>query len=274
MNKAKVSDIEDMIRAAAFPYESRQWKENSWLKGIAQVWRNPEYVHSIAEDIFFLTRHFPAEQNRRVLDLGCGSGVITLVLANLGYSPVGYEYTGTWVGGPEDADSVKTQVGEYEFALALMRGMHPDLDFALFSDVRDVPFANFDLLTMFAVWEHMESEPLAEFCEALRTAEGPDQIFVAKLPRTFAYQELMARALGLPHHEKRYTRRSFARELASAGFQITSLQPDHLWVNAPVPLASRFYPVARGLEKLTLDKPFAWLMHDFRITAKRVDEYS
>jgi len=105
------------------------------------------------------------ENNMRVLDLGCGTGEMTILLKSIGVEAYGIDVL------QDDVNLAKE--------LAIDNNIDPDIFFH--SSGKTLPFADdhFDLVTMFSVLEHIEDAVLTPLLgELSRVCKGPIFILV------------------------------------------------------------------------------------------------
>jgi len=183
-------DVEAYINQVALPYGG----------GLHVKQRLIDY------DGFFLRRMRPGEQ---VLDIGCGWGNVAHALAEAG---------GIVTGLDASPDRVREANGRFQ---------HPRLAFVNGTAPQDVPARRFDLVIASNVLEHVEHR--REFLQQIqeRTSAGRWLIRVPMADRDWRVP--LRRELDLPHfsdptHFTEYTRESFEREMADAGFAIRHLQ--------------------------------------------------
>ena len=144
-----------------------------------------------------LDRHLPPNPQRRILDVGCGSGgVMTL-----------FSRYGTTVG----LDPYRTPLG-----LARGRGMTR----LVRGDGVHLPFADgsFDLITALDVLEHIDDHAAA--AAEIRRLLRPGGIFVAAVP---AYQFLWSEHDDALSHCRRYVAGSLRRLLEGAGLSVNRM---------------------------------------------------
>jgi ubiquinone/menaquinone biosynthesis C-methylase UbiE len=139
----------------------------------------------------------------RALDLGCGAGDFTAVLAEAGYSPVGADVASA--------------------ALDRARARYPDLDFRLISVDAPVPFDDnsFDLVWASEVIEHVADT--ARWLSEVRRVLAPGGRLLLTTPAhgrlrvALAGVERFSEPLG--DHLHLYTRRSLHGVLDDFGFR-------------------------------------------------------
>ncbi len=169
----------------------------------------PESSHSIVVDL--IGQRTP----RRVLDIGCGDGWIATRL-----KLKGHEVTGVDIEEP------------VELGTAMDRFVKADLDDGLPMDVG----GGYDIVVAADVFEHLRDPMslLAEIREALTT----DGTLVASVPNVAHWYPRLKFGSGRFDYDRRgildqdhlrfFTRRSFTRLAAEAGFRLVSVRPTGL----------------------------------------------
>lgn len=143
-----------------------------------------------------LTGHLPPMSERRILDVGCGTGGMLPMLARFGQVS-GIE------GEPLAVDHCREAFSEYD----VRRGEIPT----------DVPAdGSFDVVTAFDVIEHIDDDLGA--LKALRSAVAPDGTAVVTVP---ALAWLWSDHDVVNGHKRRYTRGRLIEVVERAGFDVT-----------------------------------------------------
>jgi SAM-dependent methyltransferase len=143
-----------------------------------------------------LERRLPRREQRRILDVGCGTGGMLALLSRFGH-----------VEGLEGSDAALALCqARFGDSIRLVKGQIP----------QDVPQDHaYDLVTLFDVLEHLGS-PVAGL-SAIRGALKPDGRLVITVP---AFQFLWSAHDELHHHFRRYTRSLLVQQLQAAGFEV------------------------------------------------------
>jgi 2-polyprenyl-3-methyl-5-hydroxy-6-metoxy-1,4-benzoquinol methylase len=142
-----------------------------------------------------LTRHLPAVTDRRILDVGCGTGGMLPLLARFG-TVSGIE------AEPLAVEHCRSAFGEFEVRLgAIPEGVPSD--------------GGIDLVTAFDVIEHIEDDLAA--LRSLREALCPAGVAVITVP---ALQWLWSDHDVVNGHQRRYTRRRLVDVVEQAGFHV------------------------------------------------------
>lgn len=155
---------------------------------------------------FFVQRVRPGD---RVLDVGFGWGAVAHALASAGAVVTGIDCS---------ADRVRESRARFQ---------HPRLEFIAGTAPQDVPARPFDVVIASNVLEHVERR--IEFLQSIqeRTSARRWLIRVPMIDRDWRVP--LRVELGLfhfsdPTHFTEYTRESFEREMAAAGFAVRELQ--------------------------------------------------
>lgn len=157
-----------------------------------------------------LNKHLPARNERRILDVGCGTGGMLHLLADYG-SVEGLE------GSPIAVAYGRQRVG----SVAKIR--QGELPGGLEENER------FDLISAFDVLEHLE-EPVATL-ERIRRALAPGGSLVCTVP---AYPFLWSHHDEVAHHFRRYTESTLRAHLSEGGFEVRHLSYFNSILFAPI----------------------------------------
>jgi SAM-dependent methyltransferase len=138
----------------------------------------------------------PADQRRRILDVGCGTGAMLPLLQEFG-DVEGLECSS------DALDYCRSRVGD---AVPLHQGLLPD----------GIPAGHcYDLVTAFDVIEHIPDE--VEALRAMRQALQPGGTLLCTVP---AFMFLWGPHDDINHHYRRYTRALLVKQLSRAGFKV------------------------------------------------------
>jgi SAM-dependent methyltransferase len=146
-----------------------------------------------------------AKDNRpvRLLDVGCGSGLLIGLLKQQGFDVVGFDSSESAVGVAESETGVKVVTG---------RGVN-DAGFAA---------ASFDLVTLFHVIEHT-ADPRGTLDEVRRILQPRGRLLV-QVPNIASWQSRLCGprwyGLDVPRHVVNYSGRAIRRLLSDCGFQV------------------------------------------------------
>ncbi len=142
----------------------------------------------------FLRRNLPRRAERRILDVGCGTGAMLPLLQRLG-SVEALDFS------PEALGLCRERVGE---PVRLYQGQLPE----------GLPAGRrYDVVTAFDVIEHIPDVVTA--LRAVRGSIAPGGVFVCTVP---AFEFLWGPHDEVNHHCRRYTRGLLARHLRQSGF--------------------------------------------------------
>jgi 2-polyprenyl-3-methyl-5-hydroxy-6-metoxy-1,4-benzoquinol methylase len=170
----------------------------------------------------------------RILDVGCGNGLLLALLRDKGYAVSGVDFSGDAAVAARRLNGVEVRVGS----------------------LADQAFADesFDLITLFHVMEHV-TEPKAVLDEVRRVLK-PDGRVIVQVPNidSLQFRIFGSRWYGLdiPRHLIDYSLDSIVRLIEGAGFGVRRVRHFNLRDNAPA-LASSLFPaldpVSRKIRK-------------------------
>jgi len=146
-----------------------------------------------------LRDHAPTSSGKRLLDLGCGTGIAMTELESAGYSVVGLDYSAE--------------------ALRFSRSRNTGAEL-LQGDAARLPFADasFDVVVSLDVMEHVEDD--VAMAAEIRRVLKPGGSAVINVP---AHPFLWSDHDVALHHFRRYTRAGLRQLLLSTGFTIKRL---------------------------------------------------
>jgi SAM-dependent methyltransferase len=180
-----------------------------------------------------LRRHAPARERLDVLDLGCGTGVVSRELEGLG---------------------TVTSLDLSELALGFCR--RRGLRRLVRGDGTRLPFREgvFDAVIGLDIFEHIEDDELA-FAESFR-ALRPGGVLVLSVP---AFRSLWGPHDLALHHFRRYRRPDLAAKLQGAGFELERLSYSIFFL-FPLVVASRLFErLRKGPSRALLPRVPGWL---------------
>lgn len=181
------------------------WLQSTKLTDLGYV----RLVLRIAQD---LKQQHGATQGVRVLDWGGGPAYLSYLLENLGFSTYYYDF------------DYRTTFPSFGLALGRLSG-----DIRFVEDGVRMPYedAAFDAVVSFGVLEHVP-DPSGSLREINRVLSGTGKLFVYHFPNSRGYIENIAKRLGRPVHDVRWSRSDLARELWDAGFEMRSFEYRYL----------------------------------------------
>ncbi|OIR06743.1 ubiquinone biosynthesis O-methyltransferase [mine drainage metagenome] len=145
-----------------------------------------------------ISRYLPETRNQKILDIGCGSGLMLNALENIGQT-CGMDMS-------DDAISFSKEI----FGGTIRKGMLPD----------NIPYDNdsFSLIVALDVIEHVDEDTRALAAIRSRLIEGGKAVITVP-----AYMFLWSAHDDLNEHKRRYTLTGLAAKLSEAGFNIEKI---------------------------------------------------
>ena len=198
----------------------RRLYENHWW------WRARE-----AAVLQVLQEHCSADSPRRILDIGCGDGLLFDKLAPWGE-----------VEGVEVCSELVSSDNPWRSNIYL----------GPFDELYQ-PARKYDLILMLDVLEHFE-DPVAALRHASRLLE-PDGMLLIHVP---AFRALWTSHDDINHHYTRYSQRSLRHVLQQAAFDVTRQQYTFYWT-CPVKLAIRAKERLLGTASRPAEVPPSWV---------------
>lgn len=145
--------------------------------------------------VHMIARHFQTPDDSRVLDIGCGAGLMLNALGQFGET-----------SGMDNADAAIVLSREI-FGGSVRAGQLPD----------QIPYdaASFNLITALDVIEHIDDD--VESLRAIRSRLVPGGMAIITVP---AFMFLWTEFDDINQHKRRYTRAELEAKLRQAGFAI------------------------------------------------------
>ena len=147
-----------------------------------------------------IRRHFPADRNARVLDIGCGHGALIYFLRRHGY---------------ENAVGIDDSEEQVELARRLGVsgvGKANGLDF-----LRSSQSASADVICLFDVMEHLTRQEMWELLKEVRRVMGPRGMCIGHVPNAGGIFGMAIR-YGDVTHEQAFTPGSLSQVFGCFGF--------------------------------------------------------
>lgn len=242
--------------------------EIKWLNGIIYVMGSEAYIESNVDDILWFQAN-GLSINDKIIDFGTGGGYIAHLASHVAGRVVAYEYEGDWVGKEFDKK-------EYVNAFGFMQKMVNELDDRKieFNFYQSLPLneknESYDGIILYAVVEHIDSDIEEKvFKELYRILKPGGFLYIAKLPRSFSFQEFIARKFKLGSHINLFTRKKIKKILKTHGFKIVKIEETGFFFNHPNKIANLLRPLTSLLECVLRYTPIAFFSHDIRIVAKK-----
>lgn len=173
-----------------------------------------------------------------------------------------------WVDQKFTAEEYKRT---FSFSYRLIKRLASNIDFKFYQKLPiDEKDGSYDGIVLYAVIEHLEDAIQDEVLQELyRISKEGGNLYIAKLPRLFSYQEFLARKLGFPSHNKLYTRSKITKMLNKYGFEVVKIDKTGLFFNYGCFITRAILPFTRLLENLRHIPPFSLTPHDYRIIARK-----
>lgn len=207
------------LKSAAREVEPDNW----WLQ--ATTLTDLGYVRLVLQVATVLKQAHGTTQGVRVLDWGGGPGYLSYLLENLGFSTYYYDF------------DFRTQFPSFDLALRRLSG---DIRFVDDEVVMPYEDRSFEAVVSFGVLERVPN-PAGSLGEINRVLVDAGKLFVFHFPNSRGYIENVARRMGRPVHDLRWSRQDLTRSLADAGFELESFEYRYL-----LPRNLTDWPRARG----------------------------
>ena len=176
-------------------------------------------------------RHFPADRNSRILDLGCGHGALLFVLHTAGYrNATGVD------GSPE------------QVAAAQRLGIEGVFEGDVMHTLADTPDASVDIFVAFDIIEHFGKDELVALVDEVHRVLRPSGSWLIHVPNSEGPLGARMRYSDFTH-EIALTRTSLSQLLRVSGFTRIACFEDRPVPHGPI---SAFRAVAWMMIRFTL----------------------
>ncbi len=248
-------------------------EELAFLRKCFRAYSSKGHLNNVIDDLKILQRKSPPLQ--KILDFGCGIGLQSYLLANMGYNVIGLETVedksldGFFKGKAEEHKRTRDESMKNVWRLIQNK---VKVNFQ-FYDGMHIPFDNesFDIVFTYAVIEHIPPEELHNILKEIkRVLKKKGLFYIFQLPQKTSYTEFIARKLGMESHEYLWSYNSIKRLLNNLGFDIIFFERADMLINHPYQLINPIYPVLRVLNKFLLHTPLSKFAHHLTIISKKL----
>jgi 2-polyprenyl-3-methyl-5-hydroxy-6-metoxy-1,4-benzoquinol methylase len=149
----------------------------------------------------FIARYVPSDRNARIVDLGCGDGLLLHFLLEAGYRQV------------SGIDVSSEQIARAH-ALGLFEARRGDIDSCLAS----AGDQSLDVVLLIDVLEHLTRDQLFAVLDSVARVLRPGGVSIAHVPNAEGLYGMRVRYGDLTH-EQAFTARSMSQAFAAVGFQ-------------------------------------------------------
>ena len=228
------------------------------------------YAEGIRRDLD-LVREYINKEDGLVLDLGCGKGHLTAILADYGYSAIGLDIP-TPIGEQLEISKTKWQILIWK---KLTRRFN---SYYLMGDGRFLPFKTelFDAVIGYALIEHVPHNlgglPLL-LNEVNRVLKRKGSFFIFKCPRKQAYTEKLASIIKVGHHNKLLNENTIIKLLEKTNFSVKVIERTDMIPAFPPRTLQQTWnflwlPLLR-LELILLKTPLSQISHHISVIARK-----
>lgn len=212
---------------------------------------------------------------RRILDFGCGIGIQTYLLAEMGYRVTGLETVcdKSLAGFLKQKAQVHIETRDESMRAAwrIIKNRNRRVDFDVYDGVH-LPYSSgtFDIAFSYAVLEHIPKPDVPGIVQGIYKVLKPGGVFyVFQLPQVYSYTEFLARRLNLEAHEFLWSFSEMDRVLESAGFKIFRQERADMLFNHPHQLVNPFFSMLRPVNRFLLATPLSEFCHHLSIVARK-----
>ncbi len=265
--KTPIDDLWHELRDA-FP-----WEELNFLKKCFRAYSSKTHVANVTRDLEILKQLSPPPQT--ILDFGCGIGLQSFLLANIGYKVSGLEtvedksLNGFLKGKSEFYK--KTREESMESVWEIIKGK-TNVEFQ-FYDGKKIPFPDecFDNVFTYAVMEHIPFDEIPNIImEIKRVLKTHGAFYIFQLPQRTSYTEFIARKLGVESHEFLWEREVMEKLLHKKGFETIFSEKVDMFINHPYKIVNPLFPILQPLNAFLIHTPLSYFAHHLTIVSRKI----
>lgn len=228
------------------------------------------YREGTLRDLALIREHLP-EKNQKLLDVGCGFGGISCVLAGLGLDVHGIDVKDT----ASYYSHFHLTKNDFTDIWRDLERQHPGVQLRFYEPYR-FPFEDeaFEAVLFYASLEHIpRKQALFSLQEAHRVLKTGGTLFIFRCPSERSWAERLCRLLGISGHDTLYGEEALKDMIWKGAFRIVEFEKTDLF---PAFLPERIQwildaqgswliPLQDGLQKTPLRR---WA-HHFHVLAKK-----
>lgn len=235
------------------------------------IFHSKIYVEGIRKSVIEVKKY--CKKNSKVLDFGCGTGFISMLLANSG--PFKVEGIDVKLNNPEMIEKLSKRKGLQAKIWKNIENENKNINFHFYNGIK-VPFKDktFDAVFAHATIEHVPTERLCfMFREIQRTLKPGGYFFIFRTPRKQSYAEYVARILQMGSHNVLMDENSLISMVEENGFKILSFKrTDLVFGVLPGKLQTIWnflFPILLIIDKSLLKTPLNNFAHNVSIICQR-----
>jgi SAM-dependent methyltransferase len=233
----------------------------------AFIFNSQVYVEGIRRSLSQVENY--CKKGSRILDLGCGTGFLSMQLASLGFRVDGVDVEHS----SETIKEFTKKTGLQNEIWAAMKNNSVSLQFY---DGINLPFDNqcFDAVIAHAVVEHIPLNIInCVFHEIQRVLKPGGYFFIFRTPRKQAIVEYTARFMRLGSHDELMGEHELISLLKTNGFEVISFRrTDMVFGVLPGKMQNVWNflsPALMRVDEMLLETPFSYFAHHMQIVSQK-----
>ncbi len=247
-------------------------EELDFLKKCFRAYSSEAHIYNVTHDLGMVRKISPPPQT--ILDFGCGIGLQSYLLANIGYTVYGLETTDDKsLDGFLKGKAERHKITREESMKNVWKIIEHKTNVRFqFYDGKKIPFpdGHFDSVFTYAVLEHIPPDEIPNIVtEIQRVLKANGIFYIYQLPQRTSYTEFVARIIGLESHEFLWDYGRVEKLLKNKGLSIFFRDKVDLFINHPYRIVNPLFPIFRHLNKVLSSTPLSYFAHHLTVIARK-----
>lgn len=234
----------------------------------AFIFNSQVYVEGIRRSLSQVENY--CEKGSRILDLGCGTGFLSMQLASLGFCVYGVDVE-------HSSETIEEFTKKKDLQYEIWSALENSSTSLQFYNGIKLPFGNqcFDAVMAHAVVEHIPLNVIScVFQEIQRVLKPNGYFFIFRTPRKQAVMEYAARFMHLGSHKELMSEHALISLLKTNGFEVISFRrTDLVFGVLPGKMQNAWNflsPALMRVDEALLETPFSYFAHHMQVVSRKL----